>query len=230
VLVALATLLTTLVGFSPPADANIDPPPDPTQIGFATLSNIAINGEPGTMAAVEPGAAVEITADYSVDHTLSDGTVYCPGCIDHIPMAFQGFGTQPMNEFPGSPELCLGPGGGNSVYHGSSGTGTVAVGNVPDEPGLYHVIAQFEFTYWCGQYWNPESGTIIASVFVPPTEKADCTDGAWEAFDGLFPNQGDCIAYVNTDGANPPGVDDDDNDDDDNDDDDDDDDDGEEPT
>ena len=208
VFIALTAALLTLVTIPSAADAALDPPPDPVQIGFATISNIHINGELGTMAMVDPGAAIEITADYSVDHTLPDGTIYCPGCIDHIPMAFQGFGMQPQNASPGSPELCL----GGTVFHGSSGTDSVMVGAVPTEPGLYNVIAQFEFTYWCGQFWNPDAGTVIASVMVPPTDKADCKDGAWMDFGGVFVDQGDCVAFVSTDGKNPPGDDDTDDD------------------
>lgn len=141
-------------------------PPDPTQIGFATLSNIAINGQSGTVAVVAPGAPVAISADYAVDHTQPGGTIYCPGCIDHIPVAFQGFGTQPQNASPGTPQQCFGPGGANHVYHGSSGSDTVNLGNAPTAPGTYNIIASFEFTYWCGQSWNPNGGTVIAQIVV----------------------------------------------------------------
>jgi hypothetical protein len=37
-----------------------------------------------------------------------------------------------------------------------------------------------------------------------PTEKSACKSGGWEAFGALFSNQGDCVSYVATDGANPP--------------------------
>ena len=215
ILAALAALIFTVFSLPSVAGAASDPPADPITVGFATLSNIAINGEAGTMAIVDPSSEITITADYSVDHTLADGSVYCPGCIDHLPLAFQGFGTQPQNAYPGSPELCLGPGGSNSLYHGASGSGSVTVGNVPADPGLYKVIAQFEFTYWCGQFWNPESGVVIATLMVPPSTKADCKEGGWEAFDGVFVDQGDCVAYVATDGTNPPGDDDEHDDDDD---------------
>lgn len=226
-LAALAAIVFMLFALPSVAGAAADPPPDPTQVGFATLSNIAINGDLGTMAIVAPGAEIEITADYSVDHTRPDGSIYCPGCIDHLPLAFQGFGVQPQNASPGSPELCLGPGGANHLFHGSSGTDSVVVGNVPTDPGIYNVVAQFELTFWCGQFWNPDGGTVIAMIMVPPADKDDCKKGGWESFDGVFVDQGDCVAYVATGGTNPPG---DDGDDGDGDDDDDDDDNEEDPT
>ncbi len=39
---------------------------------------------------------------------------------------------------------------------------------------------------------------------IMPKSNADCTNGRWESFNGLFKNQGDCIAFVNTGGTNPP--------------------------
>jgi hypothetical protein len=39
---------------------------------------------------------------------------------------------------------------------------------------------------------------------LPPTDKALCKDGVWEAF-LIFKNQGDCVSFVETDGKNEPG-------------------------
>jgi hypothetical protein len=40
----------------------------------------------------------------------------------------------------------------------------------------------------------------------PPQTTAECKDGGWETFNfpGTFKNQGDCVSYVSTGGANPP--------------------------
>lgn len=41
---------------------------------------------------------------------------------------------------------------------------------------------------------------------VMPAEKSDCKNGGWESYD-VFDSKGDCVAWVLSDGANPPGDD-----------------------
>ena len=162
-------------------------PPDPVTLGGTTLSNIRLNGVPGTQLVVAPGANVTITADWS-DHTTG-----CPGCIDNLPVAFQGFGAQPA----GCIELLR--------RAGQSGTGTVALGAVPTTPGTYNIVGNFEQTFFCGQFWKvPNAFPVIAQVVVLPNKKAQCKKGAWRNFAGMFKNQGDCVSYVATKGKNPP--------------------------
>jgi hypothetical protein len=51
------------VGLAFPAAAQAAPP-DPVTLGATTLSNIRLNGVPGTQLVVAPGANVTITADW----------------------------------------------------------------------------------------------------------------------------------------------------------------------
>ncbi len=44
---------------------------------------------------------------------------------------------------------------------------------------------------------------IEVSTLVPKSN-ADCQNGGWATFNGKFKNQGECIAFVNTGGTNPP--------------------------
>ena len=163
-------------------------PPDPVTLGATTLSNIRLNGVPGTQLVVAPGANVTITADWS------DNNAGCPGCIDNLPVAFQGFGAQPAG--------CIENLGG----FGRSGTGTVPLGAVPTTPGTYNIVGNFEQTFFCGQFWTvPNAFPVIARVVVLPTKKAQCKAKGWQNFAGMFKNQGDCVSYVATKGKNPPG-------------------------
>ncbi len=47
------------------------------------------------------------------------------------------------------------------------------------------------------------STTTTTAVGTLPTDKDDCKKGGWEDF-GVFKNQGDCVSFVATGGANPP--------------------------
>lgn len=137
-------------------------PPDPVTLGATTLSNIRLNGVPGTQLVVAPGTNVTITADWV------DNNTGCPGCIDNLPVAFQGFGAQPA----GCIEEISGLGG--------SGTGTVALGAVPTTQGTYNIVGNFEETFFCGQFWTvPNAFPVIAEVVVPDAddnEQADDND------------------------------------------------------
>lgn len=124
-------------------------PPDPVTLGATTLSNIRLNDVPGTQLVVAPGANVTITADWV------DNNAGCPRCIDHLPVAFQGFGAQPAG--------CI----ENHAFFGDSGTGTVSLGAAPLIPGTYNIVGNFEETFFCGQFWTvPNAFPVIAQVIV----------------------------------------------------------------
>ena len=63
-------------------------PPDPITVGFDTVSNIALNGVPGTTLTVAPGTDVSISANWADSHPT-----YCPGCIDFLDVGFAGHAT-----------------------------------------------------------------------------------------------------------------------------------------
>src|SRR5262245_46358991 len=124
-------------------------PPDPVTLGATTLSNIRLNNVPGTQLVVAPGANVTITADWR------DNNSGCPGCIDNLPVAFQGFGAQPAG--------CI----ENHHFFRQSGTGTVSLGAAPFIPGTYNIVGNFEETFFCGQFWTvPNAFPVIAQVIV----------------------------------------------------------------
>ncbi len=53
---------------------------------------------------------------------------------------------------------------------------------------------------------NPYTHVIsfIEVTNLRPTSVSQCKDGGWQTFNGIFKNQGDCTAYVDSGGANPP--------------------------
>jgi hypothetical protein len=46
---------------------------------------------------------------------------------------------------------------------------------------------------------TPPSTTIVL-----PTDPAQCKNGGWRTFGGVFKNQGDCVSFVASQGKNPP--------------------------
>jgi hypothetical protein len=99
-------------------------PPDPNTVGSDTVSNIALNGVPGTTLTVAPGADVSISADWS-----DSGDPSCPDCIDFLDV---GFAAQ------AAPAGCL----ENDVIDGGttqSGPGSVDLGDAPTAPGTYDI-------------------------------------------------------------------------------------------
>jgi hypothetical protein len=153
----LAAIVVVGLAFSGAAQAA---PPDPVTLGATTLSNIRLNGVPGTQLVVAPGANVTITADWS------DNNTGCPSCIDNLPVAFQGFGAQPAG--------CIENHGGDGFAH--SGTGTVSLGAAPLTPGTYNIVGNFEETFFCGQFWTvPNTFPVIAQVVVSCTETVSGT-------------------------------------------------------
>ena len=156
VLVVVAAVAAIVFGVAGSALAAA--PPDPSQVGDTSLSSIAINGVPGTVAVVAPGADVTISANWSDSHPD-----YCPGCIDFVNVGFAG---------ASSAAGCI----ENYGFTGESGSGTVDLGAAPTTPGTYDIVSEFGFVYYCGQIgWNAADSvtyTVIAQVVVPDDDLA----------------------------------------------------------
>ena len=122
-------------------------PPSPITVGgFATISNMTINGIPTTIETVPPGSSVAITATVSDSHPD-----YCPGCIDNVPIGFAG-----ATHAAGCLE--------NEGQTGSVQRNTVTL-TAPTTPGTYNVVAEANYTYNCADNWNG-TGTTIAVINV----------------------------------------------------------------
>ena len=152
-LLIAAGLLT--LGLAPSASAAVTAPMSPVQLGFATINDLSINGVTTTTGRVAPGSPVSITATVSDDH----GT-YCVGCIDNVPIGLSG---------AQSPAGCLEDNG----YTGNSYTNTVEL-TAPTEPGVYDVVAEANYSYYCSQNWSG-TGTTIAKLVVAATSSQLCT-------------------------------------------------------
>ena len=133
-------------------------PPDPITVGADTVSNIELNGVPGTTLTVAPGADVSISANWS-----DAGDSSCPTCIDFLDVGLAGHA---------APAACL----ENDVIDDGttqSGSGTVDLGGAPTAPGTYDIWAEYEQEYYCGEDWSPSGAgaVVIAEVTVsaPPT-------------------------------------------------------------
>lgn len=143
------------------AVALADAQPSPIVVGYDTISNLSLNGVPGTQLTVAPGTDVSLTASWSDYHPS-----FCAGCVDFLPIAYQG---------SSAPAGCL----ENFGYTGASGTNTVDLGAAPETPGTYNVVAFYGMWYSCGQYWDhliPSNFAVIAQIVVvipsPPTADA----------------------------------------------------------
>jgi hypothetical protein len=162
-------------------------PPNPTQVGATTLSNIQLNDVPGTVLTVTPGANITISANWS------DSNTGCPGCIDFLTVGWPG------QNFAGCIE--------NPGFNGDSGSGSVNLGPAPTAGGTYDIVAHFEEVYYCGEYWNTGSSVdyqVIAQVVVPspPTASIETpVSGATYA-------QGSVVdsAFTCTDGTGGTGI------------------------
>lgn len=153
ILLIAGTLLT--LGLAPSATAAVTAPPSPIQVGFATISDLSINGAASTMATVAPGSQVSLTATVTDDH----GT-YCVSCIDNVPIGLSG---------ASSPAGCL----EDTGFTGNTYTNTVEV-TAPTEPGVYDIVAEANYTYYCSQNWSG-TGATIAKLVVPATSSQLCT-------------------------------------------------------
>lgn len=147
-LVAVAVAgLTLALGGSAGATS---PPPNPTQVGATTLSNIELNGLPGTIINIAPGTDVTISANWS------DNNTGCTGCVDYVAVGWPGHQQAGCIEALGR--------------FGSSGSGTVDLGPAPTAPGTYDIVASFEEVYYCGQSWTTGASPgyqVIAQVVIP---------------------------------------------------------------
>jgi hypothetical protein len=152
-LVITAALSASLV---PGASAQIVAPPSPAQVGpFVTVSNLSIDGEATTMAAVAPGANVTITATVNEDRQG-----YCPGCIAFVPVKLAEAAT---------PAGCLANGtqGNTNVV-----TGTVTL-TAPTTPGVYDVVAGYALQFDCVWLVGDTQATI-ARIVVTATSDQIC--------------------------------------------------------
>lgn len=126
-------------------------PPDPHTVGATVLSNIELNGKPGTSFTVSPGEALTVSASWSDENTG------CPGCIDFVATGFAGSSAA----------------AGCIEYHHfdeESGTGEVGLGDAPTTPGRYDVVADFEEVFSCGEVWTSARSYLyptIVEVTVP---------------------------------------------------------------
>lgn len=170
-------------------------PSDPALLGVATLSNINLNDAPTTRIFVAPGEDVALKADFRIDHTQADGTVFCSGCVDILAVAFAG-SPQPAG--------CFNRSGNVRLFHGASGSSTIPLGAAPTTPGRYDIEVRVGFQFTCADGWsNPNNGGVVADVVVLPVTKSDCKLGKWEVYT-VFANQGDCVSWVATEGRNAP--------------------------
>lgn len=151
-LVALAMSML-LVGT---ASASVTSPPDPNTFGFATLSNITLNGQSTTVLQATPGSSVTLTADWSDSHPDK-----CPHCIDFIAVGLQD---------AANPAGCL----ENGDQTGASGNGSVAL-EAPDVAGFYNVIGRASQVYHCSDQWpGPwENATIAVIIVSTPSSLCD---------------------------------------------------------
>lgn len=156
-LAVIIGLLVSLVGVTGVAFAA--GPSQPIVVGFDTISNISLNGVPGTQLAVAPGTDIQITASWVDSHAG-----YCPGCVDFLAVGFQG---------SPSPAGCLEISG----HTGSSGTTTVDLGPAPMTAGVYNIVAKYEMVYYCSQYWDPNGDAVIAQVIADSTPPVITTPG-----------------------------------------------------
>ena len=185
---ALATVVAVLgLTLTAAGSAFATAPPNPTQVGATTLSNIQLNGVPGTVLTVAPGANVTISANWS------DSNSGCPGCIDFLTVGWPG------QNFAGCIE--------NSGGDGASGSGAVYLGPAPTAGGTYDIVADFEEVYYCGEYWNNGGSVnyqVIAQVVVPSPPTASITTPV----SGATYAQGSVVysAFTCTEGAGGPGI------------------------
>ena len=185
---ALATVVAVLgLTLTAAGSAFATAPPNPTQVGATTLSNIQLNGVPGTVLTVAPGANVTISANWS------DSNSGCPGCIDFLTVGWPG------QNFAGCIE--------NSGGDGASGSGAVYLGPAPTAGGTYDIVADFEEVYYCGEYWNNGGSVnyqVIAQVVVshPPTASITAPVSGGTYVQGSVVDS----AFTCTEGSGSPGI------------------------
>jgi hypothetical protein len=152
--VSVAALSAALV---PVASAQITAPPSPVQVGpFITVSNLTINGQATTMAAVAPGANATIAATVTEDRHG-----YCPGCIAFVPVKLAA---------AAAPAGCL---LNHTIGNNHVVSGSVNV-TAPTSPGVYDVVAGYALQFSC--IWAVgDTQTTIARLVVPATSDQLCS-------------------------------------------------------
>lgn len=160
--VVLVAVAVGVLGFSASAFAaskTLTPaqaaPPDPNTIGATTLSNIELNGRPGTVITVRPGEEMTMSADWS------DSNTGCPGCSDYTAV---GFAEQ-------SQAGCIEEEGRDGI----AGAGTVDLGPAPETPGTYDVVAHFEEVFNCGEFWSASDSDLYPVVAEVEVVQQVCT-------------------------------------------------------
>lgn len=138
-------------------------PPDPHTLGATTLSNIELNGKPGTKFVAYAGEELKVSASWS------DANTGCPSCLDYVAAGFAGQSDAGCIEDLG--------------VDGENGTGQVDLGPAPAKLGKYRIVAQFEEVYNCGEEWSANNSTsypvlIEIKVKAPPTPPDPHTIGA----------------------------------------------------
>ena len=140
VFVTVALLAGGIAGAALAPSAQAAPPPSPVTVGFATISNLSINGVVGTTATVAPGSTVTITAtvtDNTAPHTCANF------CIDYVPVGLRG---------APAPAGCLevaGRGGKSDPPQ----TNTVQL-TAPSTAGSYDVVAEANRVFSCSSGWT----------------------------------------------------------------------------
>jgi hypothetical protein len=99
-------------------------------------------------------------------------------------------GVDPFATVSGSVEFPGGGGVSGSISADATGVARIGFGG---GPGLYTV----EIT-------SPFSTVQSLEVDCLPNTTAECKNGGWTGFFGVFKNQGDCVSFVATGGKNPP--------------------------
>lgn len=162
-------------------------PPATSSIGNVTLSNIKLNGTPGTVLAVQAGQDVKITASWTINP--ASGTT-----ILTAPVGFQGSAT---------PAGCF----GNQLYYPTNptGTSTIDLGNAPSTPGVYNVKWELGPQYTCAASWHAASpGTVLAQIIVPAPPAVSIATPAEGAYYAV--NQSVTSAFSCYEGAGGSGI------------------------
>ncbi len=152
VFVTVALLAGGIAGAALAPSAQAATPPSPVTVGFATISNLSINGVVGTTATVAPGSTVTITAtvtDNTAPHTCANY------CIDYVPVGLRG---------APAPAGCLEKNGkGGTVPSDPPQTNTVQL-TAPSTAGSYDVVAEANRVLSCSSGWPGDTTDTAIAV------------------------------------------------------------------
>lgn len=178
---------------------------------FAVLTGVLISMP--VVSAAGPGTAgVTVTVPGNSQNGqawVDTGIVLAPG----VSVTVTAAGTACIDP---QPVYCSGPNGlGFTFYNSSLPTAPVGsligriAGGTPFAIGAGPTTfsgsgpLQFAQNDSVGQSYN-NSGSFAVTITFTLTSTDACKDGGYQHFAGLFKNQGDCVAFVATDGKNPP--------------------------